>query len=35
MNESGLPGAVLIPGLTLGATEPFASRLYFDLAYRI
>ena len=31
---SGLPGAVLIPGWSAGRTEPYADRVYFDLAYR-
>lgn len=32
--DSSVPGAALIPGWTPGRTEPFANRLYFDMAYR-
>ena len=32
--DSSVPGAVLIPGWKAGQTEPYANRLYFDLAYR-
>ncbi len=32
--DTSVPGAVLVPGISAGAREPWANRFYFDVLYR-